>query len=58
MQWGDRYTADEAGPPVELIHEPCGELSHPRLVCDHCGEPIDPRDMRPRAGPGVLATAT
>jgi DNA-binding HxlR family transcriptional regulator len=55
MQWGDRYTAGEAGPPVELIHEACGEHTHPRLVCDHCGEPIDPRDMRPQPGPGLLA---
>ena len=58
MQWGDRYTAGEAGPPVELIHEPCGEHTNPRLVCDHCGEPIDPRDVRPQPGPGLLATAT
>ena len=57
MQWGDRYTAGEAGPPVELIHEPCGEQTHPRLVCDHCGEPIDPRDIRPQPGPGLLAAA-
>ena len=58
MQWGDRYTAGDAGPPVELIHEPCGEHTHARLVCDHCGEPIDPRDIRPQPGPGLLATAT
>ena len=58
MQWGDRYTAGEAGPPVELIHEPCGQHTQPRLVCDHCGEPIDPRDVRPQPGPGLLATAT
>ncbi len=57
MQWGDRYTAGEAGPPVELIHAPCGEHTHPRLVCDHCGEPIDPRDVRPQPGPGLLAAA-
>ena len=57
MQWGDRYTAGEAGPPVELIHEPCGEQTHPRLVCDHCGEPIDPHDMRAQPGPGLLAAA-
>ena len=57
MQWGDRYTAGEAGPPVELIHEPCGEQTHPRLVCDHCGEPIDPHDIRPQPGPGLLAAA-
>ena len=57
MQWGDRYTAGDAGPPVELIHEPCGQHTQPRLVCDHCGEPIDPRDMRPQPGPGLLAAA-
>ena len=57
MQWGDRYTAGDAGPPVELIHEPCGQHTQPRLVCDHCGEPIDPRDMRPQPGPGLLAPA-
>ena len=57
MQWGDRYTAGEAGPPVELIHEPCGQHTQPRLVCDHCGEPIDPRDMRPQPGPGLVAAA-
>jgi DNA-binding HxlR family transcriptional regulator len=57
MQWGDRYTAGDAGPPVELIHEPCGANTHPRLVCDHCGEPIDPRDVRPQPGPGLLAAA-
>jgi len=55
MQWGDRYTAGQAGAPVELVHEPCGHHTHPALVCDHCGEAIDPRDMRPRAGPGLVA---
>lgn len=55
MQWGDRYTAGDAGPPVVLVHEPCGHETHPELVCSHCGEPIDPRDMRAQAGPGLLA---
>jgi DNA-binding HxlR family transcriptional regulator len=58
MQWGDRYTAGEAGPPVELVHQTCGERTRPQLVCDHCGEPIDARDVRPRPGPGLVATAT
>jgi DNA-binding HxlR family transcriptional regulator len=53
MRWGDRYTA-EAGAPVRLIHEPCGQEAEPKLVCSHCGEEIDPREMRPEAGPGAL----
>ena len=53
MRWGDRYTA-EGGAPVRLIHEPCGHEAEPKLVCSHCGEEIDPREMRPEAGPGAL----
>jgi DNA-binding HxlR family transcriptional regulator len=53
MQWGDRYTAGDAGPPVLLVHEPCGHRTEPHFVCSHCGEPIDPREMRPEPGPGL-----
>lgn len=55
MQWGDRYNAGEAGPPVLLVHEPCGHETAPQYVCSHCGEPIDPREVRPKAGPGLVA---
>jgi DNA-binding HxlR family transcriptional regulator len=58
MQWGDRYTAGDAGPPVELVHQTCGHVMHPQLVCDHCGEPVDPREVTPQAGPGLLAAAS
>jgi HxlR-like helix-turn-helix len=57
MQWGDRYTADDAGPPVLLRHRSCGELADPRLVCSHCGEPLDPREVQPEPGPGWAAPA-
>lgn len=53
MQWGDKYTAGDAGPPVLLVHEPCGHHTEPQFVCSHCGEPIDPREMRPEPGPGL-----
>jgi DNA-binding HxlR family transcriptional regulator len=57
MQWGDRYNAGAEGPPVLLVHEPCGHETHPQLVCSHCAEEIDPREMRPRPGPGLRARA-
>jgi DNA-binding HxlR family transcriptional regulator len=57
MQWGDRYTTGDEGPPVLLIHEPCGHETKPLHVCSHCGEPIDPRDVRPEAAPGLLPRA-
>jgi DNA-binding HxlR family transcriptional regulator len=56
MGWGDRYLAPH-GAPVALVHRACGQETHPRLVCDVCGEAIDPREMTPRIGPG-LARAT
>jgi DNA-binding HxlR family transcriptional regulator len=54
MRWGDRYNAD-GGPPVLLVHEPCGHVADPHLTCSHCGEEIDARAMRPVPGPGALA---
>jgi DNA-binding HxlR family transcriptional regulator len=58
MEWGDRYTAGEAGAPVVLVHEPCGHETSPRFVCDHCGQELDPREMRAEPGPGLLAQAS
>lgn len=54
MQWGDRYTA-ECGPPVRLVHAECGHECEPYLACSCCGERIDPRAMRTKAGPGLEA---
>jgi DNA-binding HxlR family transcriptional regulator len=53
MRWGDRYMA-QSGEPVRLIHETCGHDANAKLVCSHCGEELDPRAMRPEAGPGAL----
>lgn len=56
MRWGDLYNA-EAGAPVVLVHEGCGHEADPRLTCSHCGEEIDPREMRPEPGPGARSSA-
>ncbi len=55
MQWGDRYGEHAAGPPVELVHKPCGHLADPRFTCSHCGGEIDAREMRAQPGPGAQA---
>src|ERR1700759_3472905 len=50
MRWGDKhFQADE--PPVVLRHNTCGHVADPRLVCDHCGEELRPRDVTPEAAP-------
>ena len=33
MQWGDRYAAGPAGPPVQLRHRDCGEPVQLQLSC-------------------------
>lgn len=45
MNWGDRWLADEEGPPLVLHHETCGHRLKPVMSCDHCGEAIDARDV-------------
>jgi DNA-binding HxlR family transcriptional regulator len=35
MQWGDRYLAGAAGPPLELRHAGCGGRVRATLICGH-----------------------
>jgi DNA-binding HxlR family transcriptional regulator len=51
MRWGDEHLI-ETGPPVVLRHR-CGAEAEPVLVCAHCHEPMDPRDVTPEPGPGA-----
>jgi DNA-binding HxlR family transcriptional regulator len=51
MEWGDRYGGFD-GPPMQLRHH-CGGVMHPRLVCDCCGEVVDPHHVTPETGPGA-----
>jgi DNA-binding HxlR family transcriptional regulator len=53
MQWGDRYLTGPEGPALVLRHRPCGHLADPLLVCAHCGERLDPREVDPEPGPGA-----
>jgi DNA-binding HxlR family transcriptional regulator len=51
-QWGDRWFAPD-GPPVELVHDGCGERTEIVPSCAGCGEALGPRDVRAVAGPGA-----
>lgn len=48
MQWGDKWGAHEDGPPVELVHRPCGNVMQPQYHCDQCGEAVQPHDIAGR----------
>jgi DNA-binding HxlR family transcriptional regulator len=49
LQWGDAYLADAAGGPVVLEHATCGHVTQIVPACAACGQPVTPRDIRPRA---------
>ena len=51
--WGDRHYAGDAGPPVLNRHKACGCDFHAVLACSECGEPVGPRDVQSRPGPGA-----
>jgi DNA-binding HxlR family transcriptional regulator len=57
MQWGDRWTADAAGPPVEVLHRGCENQVRAILTCDEGHGPVEARDTRVVAGPGAKLAA-
>jgi DNA-binding HxlR family transcriptional regulator len=51
-QWGDRWAAPD-GPPLQLIHKACGEVTELVPTCTACGEVVTARDVRAVNGPGA-----
>lgn len=52
-QWGDKHAAPD-GPPLELVHETCGQVADVEFRCSTCGEPIGLGDVRAVVGPGAV----
>ena len=50
-QWGDDYAAP-SGPPIDLVHRSCGEVTHAEMVCAGCGEQLTSRNVKAVAGAG------
>jgi DNA-binding HxlR family transcriptional regulator len=55
MQWGDRYAAPAAGPPVLLEHRGCGGAVDEHRICETCGAHLTVREARALPGPGASA---
>jgi DNA-binding HxlR family transcriptional regulator len=51
-QWGDRWAAP-GGPPVELVHETCGQIATAVPACSQCGEELTLSRVKAIAGPGA-----
>ncbi len=46
MRWGDEHLADDGEAPMVLEHA-CGHRLVAQVVCEACGEPVQPRAARP-----------
>jgi DNA-binding HxlR family transcriptional regulator len=57
LAWGEKHTGLVNGAPTELFHRTCGEVTHARVVCECCGEELDPHDVEVRPGPGAKKRA-
>lgn len=57
MEWGDRYAADPAGPPVLLRHRDCGEPVRLQLTCAAGHALGSAREVTPVPGPGACKIA-
>ncbi|MEU7825406.1 helix-turn-helix domain-containing protein [Catellatospora sp. NPDC049133] len=53
-EWGDRYLADPAGPPVDMVHRDCGSAVHVSLACADGHEVGSPREVVTRPGAGAI----
>ena len=51
-EWGDKWAAPN-GPPVELVHEDCGQPTSVVPTCSACGEALDLFHVKAIAGPGA-----
>jgi hypothetical protein len=50
QQWGDRWAEWPEGPPVEVVHEPCGHVAAVVPTCSACRGVLHHEDLTPRAG--------
>jgi DNA-binding HxlR family transcriptional regulator len=46
LRWGDEHLAGADGPPMTIEHH-CGHRLVAQVVCQACGEAVDPRHSRP-----------
>jgi len=57
LRWGDDWAAGPTGPPMQLVHDPCGAVMHPELTCPHCGGAVSAVNTRTVPGPGAKSAA-
>jgi DNA-binding HxlR family transcriptional regulator len=53
VAWGDKWLADDQGPPALTIHADCGNVTTARTMCAECGGELNAGNAIPAAGPGA-----
>lgn len=53
VKWGDEWLLGPGREPISLVHRACGQPTHGVLVCEHCAEPLGPREVKAVPGPGA-----
>ncbi len=57
LDWGDRWTADPAGPAVDVRHRGCCAPVHVTLSCDAGHAALTSQDLQPVVGAGARRIA-
>jgi DNA-binding HxlR family transcriptional regulator len=53
--WGDRWLSSDAGVPIVMHHTTCDHDASAVVLCSHCEQPLELRDVNIRLGPGFPA---
>lgn len=53
--WADKWLTGPEGTPLVFHHMACDHDMQAEVVCDHCHQPIEVRQVRARRGPGYPA---
>jgi DNA-binding HxlR family transcriptional regulator len=51
--WGNRYLADQEGPPIQFVHRDCAAELQSEIHCAGGHQVTDTREVLPRPGPGA-----
>jgi DNA-binding HxlR family transcriptional regulator len=57
-RWGDRWEADDSGPPVTFVHTKCGHETIPTVACSDCGDELMLRELRVHSRPAPHLVST
>jgi DNA-binding HxlR family transcriptional regulator len=55
LRWGDRWLDGGKGPPLFILHKPCGYLGPAETACPTCKTLLRWDDVEIRPGPGMTA---